>query len=195
MTSIFRSRCFAVLLLIAGTGWDAGTTWLTVGNKLHLDGNPLIRNLNWTQLFLLMLLLQAAFVFAFWFAWERQAALWPDCGRSFWRFLGYRMNKGFALKFNPAHLKTETIYGGMLLMWLPVFGHFLSALITTCPLVGGPSFVDFFRLLGIDNGRTAQKLTTIFIVVASWILAHWPMYLSYRASQGDVSKAGRAQEA
>jgi len=180
MTGILTSRLFALFLLVVSSAWDATGTWLTLRDRLHLDGNPFIRGMNWTQLAALLILLQAAFAVVFWFSWTRQEALWPDENKSFWQFLGYRLNKGFALKFNRDHLKTEFIYAGMLLMWFPVFGHLLSGLIITCPLAGGPSFADIFRRLGVENWRTAQNFTTLFIVAASLILAHWPMYLRYR---------------
>jgi len=184
MTYIFTSRAFAILVMVVGTVWDAGGTWLTVQNRLQLDGNPVVRSLNWTQLLVLLISLQVAIAVGFWFAWARQEALWPDQRMSFWRFLSYRLKKGLALNFNRDHLKTEAIWAGMLLLWLTTFAHLLAGLIITCPLVGGPSFVDIFRWLGVHNWRTAQNFTTLFIIVAAFILAHWPMYLQYRASQG-----------
>ena len=187
MTHIFTSRSFAVLLLIVSTVWDAGGTWLTVGRKLYLDGNPVVQSLNWTQLLVLLLVLHTALAVGFWFAWSRQEALWPNQRMSFWRFLSYRLKKGFALNFSRDHLKTEFIWAGMLLLWLPTFAHLLAGLIITSPLVGGPSFLDVFRRLGVDNWRTAQTFTSLFIIVAALILAHWPLYLRYRACEGDRS--------
>jgi len=159
---------------------------------LRLDGNPLIRNLNWTQLLILLLLFQSIFAVFFWFAWRKQEALWPGQKMPFWRFLSYRLNKGLALKFHGTHLRTELIYAGMLLVWFLTFAHLLAGLITTSPLLGGPSFIDVFRSLGVDNWRTAQNFTVLINIAGALILAHWPLYARYWTYQRNASETRQA---
>jgi hypothetical protein len=80
------------------------------------------------------------------------------------------------------------VYVGLLLLWLPAFGHLLAAVITTVPLVGGPSFVDFLRLFGVKELRSAQRIVTLAIIVVAFIAAHYPLYVSYSTYSGHGAK-------
>jgi len=172
-------RLMTIVLLFFSTLLDCGTTYASIGHKLYLDGNPFIRSFDWTQL----LIMQGMGVFiiasAFLFASKEQHVIWPNKSLGFWSFFQYRLKKGFKLSFKLEHFQTEMVYAGVLLIWVVTIAHFLAGIIAGSPFLGGPSFLDILRLIGILELRTAQSITTLFILLVAFIGAHYPLYLAY----------------
>ncbi|MFA7184298.1 MAG: prepilin-type N-terminal cleavage/methylation domain-containing protein [Victivallales bacterium] len=175
--NILISRTTAVFLLIISTMLDCTAT--DAGHKLYLDGNPLIRGLNWNQLIVFQITGIIIISLTFGFAFKKQRIIWPKIQVGFWRFLKYRLREGLALKFDSTSLKKEIIYAGLLCLWILFFAHLLAWLIMMPPLFGGPSFRDALAVLGITDLRVAQYIVTIFILAFAVILAHYPLYLAY----------------
>ncbi len=185
---IVLSRTGTIALLLVGTVWDVGSTYVMVGQRLWLDGNPFIRTLNWQQVLVLQGIFGTAAIAAFLFVYGRQRAIWPERDLPFLAFFKYRIRRGFSLNFTARHFKTEDVYAGMLLIWVLIFAHSIAGFINTVPILGGPSFLEIFKMEQINDVRTVQNIGTAFLLFCSILFAHYPIYASYTLSLEDAKR-------
>lgn len=177
MARILISRTSAVLLFVATTVWDAGATYLTLGHQLHLDGNPFIRHMDWKGVAVLHAVLGVLLVAFYLMTHGKQRLLWPEEKTGFLRFLRRCVGQNVSFKLTLGI--RERVYAAQVLFWTLIFAHASAALITTCPLLGGPSFLDMARMLGGAAVRYAQNGITLLIAGAAFVFAHYPLYQAY----------------
>jgi hypothetical protein len=179
MKRVLLSRASAVVLLILTTVWDAGATYLTLGHRLDMDGNPFIRGMDWKGVALIQVIVGVLVVAFFLATYGKQRLFWPGENVGFMGFIRrcVKENVSFKLKFSLG--ARETVYIGQVLLWTLISAHAIAALITTVPLLGGPSFLSVARLLGATAVRYSQSATTLFIVAGAIVCGHVPLYHAF----------------
>jgi len=178
---IVVSRTGAVALLIMSTASDCWGTHATVGDKLYLDGNPFVRGLNWSQALILQAIVGTAIVVCYLVAWGKRREMYPSNGEmGLIRFTAQMLKGWMRLDIRWRTLRIEMIYAGLLLIWVAILAHSIAAAFIVSPLMGGPSWFDMARLLGVSDVRIAQLFYIIlFGLVAPILLAHYPLYYMY----------------
>ena len=174
MRRLLISRVSAIVLFVVSTLWDAGATYLTLGHKLHLDGNPFSRGMDWKGLGVLHAVLGILLVAFFILTYEKQHLLWPEEKVDFVGFLRRCLKEN--VSFRLTLQAKEKVYVAQVAFWTLIFAHTFAALITSSPLLGGPSFLDAARFFSETAVRYSQNATTLLIVAAAFICGHYPLY-------------------
>jgi hypothetical protein len=180
LKNILLSKKFAISLLIICTIFDVGTTYATVKDKLFLDGNPLIRGLNWNQAIFLQVCASIIAITLFLISYRKNENIHRSIHMKFIPFLLMCIKKQFSISFKT--FKNDMVYTGLALLWVLVCAHFIAGLLAAFPLLGGPSILSILSRIGFDNFRNAQIIIVIMLIIISIIIGHYPVYLLYTRS-------------
>jgi hypothetical protein len=180
---ILLSKYSGIVLLILSTFLDCGTTYATVKNKLYLDGNPIIRGLNWNQIIIIQLLMTIFVIVAFLLASRYQNKIMPKTSMKFIPFLVFFLKKQLYINFK--NYKDDLIYSGLVMLWILTCAHFIAGILAIMPLLGGPSILSFMSMIGFNGLRQSQFVIIVFVALLSIIIGHYPIYLSYNRTIKD----------
>ncbi len=173
-----------VVFYVLSVTWDATATYLTLGQELAMDGSPLMNRFTWGQAITVQIVGGLVVLVYFMLASRKQKSIWPKQQSSFGQFLRHCVK--IAVFGGVKNLKLQVIYVGVGLAWFTIITAILASIITTVPLLGGPSFRHILGLAGVHDLRTAQTITTVFIGVVGLLLAHYPLYVTYLIKRGNT---------
>jgi hypothetical protein len=179
--NLLLSKYFTIFLLIVSTIFDVGTTYATVKDKIYLDGNPIIRGLDWNEVIILQFIVLLFAIILYLISFRKHDTIWPNNHMNFMQFLKYCIKKQFG--FSIKSINKDIIYSGLAIIWVLIVAHFIAGLLAALPLLGGTSILSTMSKIGFANYRYSQIAIIIILIVISVIIGHYPIYLYYIRSR------------